>query len=99
MFFQKRQDRNEHLKARETPKQRQSRKSHEKNPPTKRTKLFLWTLSENGEYRWESFYQAENGMHLDSYGKNQKIYDAFSNEWDCCSATLCHPLPLILLLP
>ena len=23
-------------------------------------------------------------MHLDSYGKNQKIYDAFSNEWDCC---------------
>ena len=23
-------------------------------------------------------------MHLDAYGKNQKIYDAFSNEWDCC---------------
>ena len=23
-------------------------------------------------------------MHLDSYGENQKIYDAFSNEWDCC---------------
>ena len=39
---------------------------------------------ESGEYRRESFYQAENGMHLDSYGKNQKIYDAFSNEWDCC---------------
>ena len=24
-------------------------------------------------------------MHLDFYSKNQKIYDAFSNEWDCCS--------------
>ena len=23
-------------------------------------------------------------MHLDAYGRNQKIYDAFSNEWDCC---------------
>jgi hypothetical protein len=23
-------------------------------------------------------------MHLDAYGKNQKVYDAFSNEWDCC---------------
>ena len=67
------------------PKQRQSRESREKNPPTKCTKVFLWTWSENGEYRQESFYQPENGMHLDSYGKNQKIYDAFSNEWDCCS--------------
>ena len=23
-------------------------------------------------------------MHLDAYGKNQKIYDVFSTEWDCC---------------
>ena len=23
-------------------------------------------------------------MHLDAYGENQKRYDAFSNEWDCC---------------
>ena len=54
------------------------------NPPVKGTKVFLWTRIENGEYRRESFYQAENGMHLDAYGKNQKVYDAFSNEWDCC---------------
>jgi hypothetical protein len=39
---------------------------------------------DNGEYCQESFYQAENRMHLDAYGKNQKIYDSFSNEWDCC---------------
>ena len=84
-FFEKRRARNERLKARETPKERQSRESREKNPPTKRTKVFLWTRTEDGGYRRESFYQSENGMHLDSYGKNQKIYDAFSNEWDCCS--------------
>jgi hypothetical protein len=83
-FFEKRRVRNELLKTRETPKQRQAREGREKNPPVKRTKVFLWTREENGEYRRESFYQAENGMHLDSYGKNQKIYDAFSNEWDCC---------------
>jgi hypothetical protein len=83
-FFEKRQARNELLKTQETPKQRQARESREKNPPVKRTKVFLWTREENGEYRRESFYQSENGMHLDSYGKNQKIYDAFSNEWDCC---------------
>ena len=83
-FFEKLRAQNELLKARETPKQRQARESHEKNPPVKRTKIFLWRREENGGYRWESFYQAENGMHLDAYGKNQKIYDAFSNEWDCC---------------
>jgi len=83
-FFEKRRARNELLKARETPKQRQARESREKNPPVKRTKVFLWRREENGEYRRESYYQAENGMHLDTYGKNQKIYDAFSNEWDCC---------------
>jgi hypothetical protein len=83
-FFEKRRARNELLKTRETPKQQQARESREKNPPVKHTKVFLWRREENGEYRRESFYQAENGMHLDSYGKNQKIYDAFSNEWDCC---------------
>ena len=62
------------------PKQRQARESREKNPPVKRTKVFLWRREENGEYRRESFYQAENGMHLDAYGKNQKIYDVFSND-------------------
>ncbi|KAF8802351.1 hypothetical protein BYT27DRAFT_7059341, partial [Phlegmacium glaucopus] len=84
-FFEKCQARNEHLKARETDKQRQSRESREKNPPVKRTKVFLWKRIEGGGYRRESFYQAENGMHLDAYNKCQKIYDAFSNEWDCCS--------------
>ena len=84
VFFEKRRARNELLKARETTAQRNARESREKNPPVKKTKVFLWTREENGEYRRESFYQSENGMHLDSYGKNQKIYDAFSNEWDCC---------------
>jgi hypothetical protein len=74
-FFERRRARNERLKARETPKNRQSRESREKNPPVKHTKVFLWTQTENGEYRRESFYQAENGMHLDAYGKNQKVYD------------------------
>jgi hypothetical protein len=84
-FFEKRRARNELLKARETPKERQSRESREKNPPTKKTKVFLWSRTESGDYRRESFFQAENGMHLDTYGEKQKIYDAFSNEWDCCS--------------
>jgi hypothetical protein len=83
-FFEKRQARNERLKEHETPTERQAREGRERNPPVKRTKVFLWTRTESGEYRRESFYQAENGMHLDAYGKNQKVYDAFSNEWDCC---------------
>jgi hypothetical protein len=85
VFFENRRVRNERRKTRETPKERQSRESREKNPPVKRTKVFLWTRTESGEYRRESFFQAENGMHLDSYGANQKVYDSFSNEWDCCS--------------
>lgn len=84
LFFENRRLRNERSKVRETPKERQARESREKNPPTQNTKVFLWTKADNGEYRRESFYRAENGMNLDAYGTNQKIYDAFSNEWDCC---------------
>jgi hypothetical protein len=61
-FFEKRRARNELLKTQETPKQRQAGESREKNPPVKRTKVFLWRREENGEYRRESFYQAKNGM-------------------------------------
>ena len=82
--MEKRRARNELLKARETAVQRQARESREKNPPVKKTKVFLWKKDEDGVYCRESFFQAENGMHLDAYGRNQKIYDAFSNEWDCC---------------
>ena len=83
-FFEKRRLRNEHRMARETPRERQSRESREKNPPTKKTKVFLWSRNERGGYTRESFFQSENGAHLDSFGKSQKVYDAFSNEWDCC---------------
>src|SRR5277367_3650822 len=70
--------------ARETPRERQSRESREKNPPTRKTKVFLWSRNEGGGYTRESYFQSENGAHLDSFGENQKVYDAFSNEWDCC---------------
>ena len=83
-FFENRRLRNEHRMARETPRERQSRESREKNPPTKKTKVFLWSRNEGGGYTRESFFQSENGAHLDSFGENQKVYDAFSNEWDCC---------------
>ena len=69
--------------ARETPKQRQAREDRQKNPPVKRTKVFIWSRIEGGGYCRQSFYQVANGEHLDSYGKNQKKYDSFANEWDC----------------
>ena len=83
-FFENRRRRNEQRMARETNQQRQARESREKNPPTTRTKVFVWSPAVGGGYIRQSFFQSENGMHLDSYGINQKIYDAFSNEWDCC---------------
>jgi hypothetical protein len=83
-FFEKRRLRNEHRVARETPRERQSRESREKNPPTRKTKVFLWSRNEGGGYTRASYFQSENGAHLDSFGKNQKVYDPFSNEWDCC---------------
>ena len=45
----------------------------------------MWKRTESGEYHWESFYQAENETFLSNYGKNQKVYNSFSNKWDCCS--------------
>ena len=83
-FFEKRQKRNERLKERETPRQRQLREAREKNPPDTNTKVFVWRKDEKGEYRRESFYRAENAKTIGDFGENQKFYDAFSNEWDCC---------------
>jgi hypothetical protein len=51
---------------------------------TRQPKVFLWTPNEGGGYTRQSFFQSESGVHLDSFGANQKVYDAFSNEWDCC---------------
>ena len=84
-FFEKCQAQNERLKAHKMPSQRQARENHERNPPTVRTKVFMWKRTESGKYCWESFYQAENQTFLSNYGKNQKVYDFFSNKWDCCS--------------
>jgi hypothetical protein len=83
-FFAERALRNERCKERETPKQRQSREDREKNPPTKKCKVYIWRRDGDGGYTRESIFQSENEEELDFYGRNQKVYDAFTNCWDLC---------------
>lgn len=83
-FFAERALRNERYKEKETPKQRQSREDRQKSPPTKKCKVYVWRRDGDGGYTRESIFQAENETELDFYGRNQKVYDAFSNCWDLC---------------
>ena len=83
-FFAERALRNERCKEKETPKQQQSREDREKKPPIKKCKVYVWRRDGDGGYTRESIFQSENETELDFYGKNQKVYDAFSNCWDVC---------------
>lgn len=46
--------------------------------------MYIWRRDGNGGYARESIFQSENETELDFYGRNQRVYDAFSNCWDLC---------------
>jgi len=89
-FFEKRQKRNERLKERETPRQRQLREAREKNPPDTNTKVFVWRKDEKGEYRRESFYRAENAKTIGDFGETRSFMMLSQTSGIAVMSLVCH---------
>lgn len=69
--------------ASESPAERQTRLNRERKPPTSNAKVFVWEKDDKGIYRRRLESKKYNGNTLGSYGRDQKTYNAVSNEWDC----------------
>lgn len=87
-FFRKREADRPALLARETPLQRQRRLNRMRDPPTSSAPVFEWELDPKSNVDvWirvpiPAKWRAETLM---DYGKAQKRYDPFYNEWDICT--------------
>lgn len=53
-----------------------------KKPPMK---VFHWERDDGGKWQRTSVLKQLRQETLDDYGKNQKVFDEQSNEWDCCT--------------
>ncbi|KIK02360.1 hypothetical protein K443DRAFT_6143 [Laccaria amethystina LaAM-08-1] len=83
-FFQKRDDRRPHLLDLGTPIERERRLNRERCPPRKTARVYVW---DRGDLLVrEEVLASEREETLAEYGINQKHYDSFWNEWDCCFA-------------
>jgi hypothetical protein len=89
-FFERRTRENAEKERNENPNDRQARlnraKAHETHqaPGRKGPVVFHW--EENDGFRIRTLWtRGETEMKFGSYNNSQRIYDAFSNAWDCCS--------------
>jgi hypothetical protein len=82
-FFEEKQRRIAVALKTEDPKHRQIRESRAKNPPKKKTKVFIWEEDASRTYVRTQVSSKWNEDTLANYSCNQRRYDAFSNEWDC----------------
>ncbi len=53
-----------------------------KKPPMK---VFHWEKDDNGKWQRIAVLKQLRSDILDDYGKNQKVFNEWDNEWDCCT--------------
>ena len=85
-FFARRDKLNARRMQTETPVERQRRLARARDPPTISAKVFEWnwTLDEPSQLVREPVLKSMRFETLGNYTANQKRYDPFTNEWDCC---------------
>lgn len=86
-FFREREDAHAQILKTEKPKSRQARENRMREPATASAKVFEWFRSEKEGVLYERLPVLGKARveTLDGYGEAQKRYDAFFNEWDCCT--------------
>lgn len=85
IFKENWEKRRKELKLIETPEHRRSREDRERNPSWKQGSVFEWTNIDGVHIRQRIETQGEYERVLGFYGRNQRLYDGFTKEWDCCS--------------
>lgn len=85
-FIASRCARNEQAMKTETENQRLARESRTRNPPTVSAKVFVWEEDYNDPLKLVrvSVTKVAREVTLTSFSADEKIYDPFYNEWDCC---------------
>ncbi|RXW14366.1 hypothetical protein EST38_g11484 [Candolleomyces aberdarensis] len=82
-FFRKREARYPHIQETETPIDRQRRENRMRDPPVRSAKVFEWWPKDDGWVRVPVLAKYRPDI-LAEYGRHQKRYDPYFNEWDCC---------------
>ena len=68
----------------ETPAARETRLNRMRQPPTISARVFEWVQDDDDNWVRQAVLRKERCNKLDFYGEQQKWYDPFWNEWDCC---------------
>ncbi|KIJ90619.1 hypothetical protein K443DRAFT_135642 [Laccaria amethystina LaAM-08-1] len=84
-FFQKRMERLPQLLFLEKPSECERRLNREQMQPTKTAQVFVWDKDPDHLVREEVLVREREETLLE-YGSQQKVYNAFWNQWDCCHA-------------
>jgi hypothetical protein len=82
-FFKRREENCPRLLNLETELEREKRLNRERNPPIRSAKVFVWDRDPDLPGR-EEVLASERTETLEEYGPEQKRYDSYWNEWDCC---------------
>ena len=82
-FFAKREELTQRMLTWEKEGEKRKRIQREHQPPTANANVFEWLEDDFGNFRRSAVVKAERTDVLSNYGRNQKCYNAFFNEWDC----------------
>jgi len=82
-FFEKCRERLHQLLLLEKPSECKRRLNREQMPPIKSAQVFVWDKDPDNLVR-EEVLVSEREETLAEYGSQQKFYDSFWNQWDCC---------------
>lgn len=82
-FLAKRREMTVNMEKRESAEDRRKRLNRERQRPTAGARVFEWEKDDNDVFQRIEVPKAERTDVLENYGRNQKVYDAFFNEWDC----------------
>ncbi|EDR13000.1 uncharacterized protein LACBIDRAFT_312122 [Laccaria bicolor S238N-H82] len=81
-FFERRDENGPCLLSLETALECERHLNRERNPPIKSAKVFVW--DRDPELPGREVLASERIETLEEYGPEQKRYDSYWNEWDCC---------------
>ncbi|KAF7761865.1 hypothetical protein Agabi119p4_9857 [Agaricus bisporus var. burnettii] len=84
-FFQKRLELQEKIRNRETSKEKQARLSRTVNPGITKARVYVWDWDDKFDFVREGpVAKRDNEETLMDYSGQQKRFDPYFNEWDCC---------------
>jgi hypothetical protein len=86
-FFEKQEKIHAKMLEKESPPKKQARLSRMKHPPVTSCPIYVWDWNDDDDNLRFERTRVRNDDRLSTlneFSSNQKRYNAFDNEWDCC---------------